>query len=41
MGWCEPPADETVGGGEAREAQWERARGEGAEAAARARLLLK
>ena len=31
MGWHEPPAEETVGGGEAREAQWERARGEGAE----------
>ena len=31
MGWYEPPAEETVGGGEAREAQWERARGEGAE----------
>ena len=35
MGWCEPPADETVGGARrvklCSEAQWERARGEGAE----------
>ena len=31
MGWYEPPVDETVRGDEAREAQWERARGEGAE----------
>ena len=31
MGWYEPPVDGTVGGDEAREAQWERARGEGAE----------
>ena len=31
MGWHEPPAKETVGDGEARGAQWERARGEGAE----------
>ena len=31
MGWYEPPVDETVEGDEAREAQGERARGEGAE----------
>ena len=31
MGWYEPPADESIGGSEAREAQWERVRGEGAE----------